>query len=164
MEISRNPQEELSVLCYRMAYFVVPNLLFSQPERTIGYFADNELPEGPFLYMMATQMLKVEPSRENALLFQAYSGELSATTNYHILEYPTLPPFELGKKGSVLAPFFSAIIQNTSDLGISYFVLGQNPMSGTTFRCVTPDGANANLGPGPLPGLADFLEFLKPKF
>jgi hypothetical protein len=154
-------QSELPRFCYGTAYFALPRLLFSQPERTLGYFVDNEYPEGPYLYMMATRILKVEPVREHALLFQAHCGELSPGKNYHILEYPAPPPFDLAQKGAVLSPFFSAIIHNTADNEVAYYVLGQNPVSGTTFRTVTPDGANANMGPGPQPELEAFIDFLR---
>jgi hypothetical protein len=162
-EQTPDSQNELASFCYATAYFALPQLLFSQPERTIGYFVNNEYPEGPYLYMMATRLLKVEPVREHALSFQAHSGELSPGKNYHILEYPTPPPFDLSQKKGVLAPFFSAIIHNTADNAVDYYVLGQNPVNGTTFRTVTPDGANANMGPGPQPDLHAFVAFLKQK-
>ncbi len=160
-EPESNSQAELAKFCYGTAYLALPKLLFAQTERTIGYFVNNEYPEGPYLYMMATRILKVEPVREHALSFQAHSGELSPRKNYHILEYPTPPPFDLAQKDAVLAPFFSAIIHNTADAEVAYYVLGQNPVSGTTFRTVTPDGANANMGPGPQPELDTFIEFLR---
>jgi len=160
---SEKTEMDLTVLCYRTAYFVLPNFLFSQIERTIGYFVNNEYPEGPYLYMMATQMLKAKPVREHALSFEAFSGELSLGRNYHILQYPVPPDFDLAQKGAMLAPFFSAIIQNTTNAEVSYYVLGQNPMSGTTFRTVTPNGVNANMGPGPLPKRDAFVDFLKRK-
>ena len=151
---------EFAQFCYRTAYFALPQLLFSQPARTLAYFTDNEYPVGPFLYAMAAQVLKVEPVREHIHAFQAHGGALAPGKNYHILQYPAPPPFDLAQKGGILAPFFSAIVA-TAEGGTDYYVLGQNPVSGTTFRTVRPDGANANLGPGPAPELDAFVEHLR---
>ena len=147
--------------CYKTAYFALPRMLFSQQARALGYFTDNEYPVGPFVYAMAAQMMKFEPARADLLAIEAHSGALGDDVNYHVLQYPTPPPFDMEAKGGVLAPFFSAIIHNTTDNTVDYFVLGQNPLRGTTLRRVTPDGANANLGPGPNPILAEFIEVLR---
>lgn len=147
--------------CYQAAYFALPRLLFSQQARVLRYFTDNEYPVGPFVYAMAAQVMKFDFTREDALAFEAHSGALNDDKNYHVLQYPTPPLFDLASKGGVLAPFFSAIIHDSSSDAVNYFVLGQNPLQGTTLRTVTPAGANANLGPGPRPELAEFIAALR---
>lgn len=154
---------DLPTLCYRTAYFALPQLLFSQPQRVLGYFTDNQYPAGPFIYAMAARMLGAELVREHALSFEAHGSELSLTQRVYVLQYPAPVPFELGQKGAILAPFFSAIVHDATDESVAYYVLGQSPLNATTFRTVRPDGANANLGPGPSPQLEVFIEFLRQK-
>lgn len=157
-----SPSPALPDLCYQIAYFVLPKLLFSYPQRMIGYFTNPEYPAAAYLYVMATRLLQVEPVPEYIPLFKTHSGELSDERNYHILEYPPPPPFDLNSgTAGVLAPFFSAIIAEKATGEVSYYTLGQNPLQGTTLRLVTPDGANANLGPGSVPELDAFLEVLQ---
>ncbi len=164
------PKEiELPVLCYRIAYFALPQLLFSNPQRTLSYFHHDTIPEGALIYGMCAQVLGVEMVRLHATMFQARSGELScgelsSGKNYYILQYPEPSPFDMSVPNSVLAPFFSAVVQRGED--ISYYVLGQRPTGGTTFqattfRTVMRDGTNANLGEGPTPELSAFLDFLR---
>lgn len=51
----------------------------------------------------------------------------------------------------ILAPYFSSELRDRGGK-VSYYILGQSPMGGgTTLRCVTAEGANCNLGPGPDP-------------
>ena len=46
---------------------------------------------------------------------------------------------------NVLAPYFSSILRAEND-SVAYYVLGQAPKGGTTLRCITINGVNANLG------------------
>lgn len=160
-EQKNDSQLELPILCYRLAYFVLPELLFSDAERTIGYFTNNDYPPGPYFYALATRVLEVEGNREDALSFQTHTIELADGVDCYILEYPKPPAVDLTQGSPVLAPFFSVIIRKQGSSEVPYYILGQNPMSGTTFRSLTPDGANANMGPGPEPDLDAFMEFLK---
>ena len=65
-----------------------------------------------------------------------------------------------GSASFVLAPHFSAIIRGP--VGVQYFILGQAPIGGgTTLRCILPEGMNCNLGPGPEPVLAAFLDAIR---
>jgi hypothetical protein len=154
----------LPVLCYRTAYFVLPQLLFSDAERVVGYFTENEYPAGPFLYVLATRVLEIEGNREDALSFHTHTVELSDGVACYILEYPTPPAVDLTQRPPVLAPYFSAILRDSASAEVSYYVLGQNPFNdGTTLRAVTPDGLNCNLGPGPSPELDSFIGFLQQK-
>lgn len=163
------PKEiELPVLCYRIAYFALPQLLFADPQRTIGYFHHETIPEGALIYGMCAQVLGVEMVRLHATMFEAHSGELSPNHRYYILQYPEPLPLDMTNVNQVLAPYFSAIVQNATNEEVAYYVLGQRPnvlsqrpTGGTTFRTVMRDGTNANLGKGPAPGLSAFLDFLR---
>lgn len=169
---SRKPQDdapneiELPVLCYRIAYFALPQLLFADVPRTLGYFHHDTIPEGALIYAMCAKVLGVEMVRLHATMFQAHSGELSPGKNYYVLQYPEPSPFDMRAANPVLAPFFSAVVQQGDK--VSYYVLGQRPTGestfrSTTFRTVARDGANMNLGEGPVPELSASLDFLRNK-
>ncbi len=110
---------------------------------------------------MGCQLRKVQTNRAVADMFSAHSGALYAGLDYHIIQYPTPPPFNLSDPDLVLAPHFSAILHSTNDNQVRYFILGQSPTGGTTLRSVTTDGLNANLGPGPDPQIDAFINALK---
>lgn len=152
-------KSHLAQFSYRLAYYVLPQLLFGNTERILSYFTGEH--GGPFLYIMGAKLLQVEPVREEALLFETLTGALSSEESYYVLRYPTPPPFDLNGQDRVLAPYFSAIVREDQTEQVHYFTLGQNPVQGTTLRSVLPDGANCNLGPGPAPELDDFLQNLR---
>jgi hypothetical protein len=147
-------------LCYGMAYFFVPQMLYADASRVLGYFTHQNMPAGPFLYAMACTAQQIEPSTEDALKFQAHTGELPGGVKYYVLEYPTPPPVDPDLRKAVLAPYFSAILQAGAGGDVDYYVLGQRPFGGTTLRSVSRDGVNANLGEGPAPDLSAFLDVL----
>lgn len=154
---------ELQKLCYGIAYFLIPQLLFSEPERLIGKFTHPEYPPGQWLYAVGCSVHKITGTREIAEQFHTHVGTLHEGTVYYVLEYPWPPPFSLDNHGQPLSPFFSAILHTPATNGVQYYVLGQGPVGGTTLRSVSSDGANANLGPGPEPTLDNFLNALKPR-
>jgi len=117
---------------------------------------------------------------EFATAFHTHEGQLDSDREYYILQFPPAPPpapmpppeklLEVikteGKKKAlekmpILAPYFTAIINDRSSALRSYYVLGQSTQSGTTLRSVTTDGANENLGPGPEPTVASFVQCLR---
>jgi len=122
---------------------------------------------GAELYEMACKGRVSEPVREDAAKFVWHFGELTVEKEYLALEYPVPPSIDLlaGPRsvGSlVLAPHFSAIIRDATTGAVEYFILGQAPMGGgTTLRCVTREGMNCNLGPGPEPKLEVFLDAVR---
>jgi hypothetical protein len=62
----------------------------------------------------------------------------------------------------VLAPHFAGIIYDRTSREVRYYVLEQAPTGGgTALRCITPEGMNCNLGPGPEPGLEAFVREIK---
>jgi hypothetical protein len=163
------PLEQTS---YDIAYFVLPKY----GNGTIDHFSALRArcgdTLGPFFYIMACQMRKVEPSVEDARRYRWHHGVLPGGRAYHVLEFPTPAPradttvesmmeqLKGGVRPPVLAPHFAGIIV-ALDGTPSYYVLGQNPIGGgTTLRSVTVNEGgyqNANLGPGPEPDLAEFV-------
>lgn len=144
-----------------MAYGLLPQMLFSDARKTIGYFNNPAFPPGAYFYALACRARQIVPQREEALAFQAHSGDFTKGTVHYIIEYPKPPPFDLGQKNSVLAPFFSAILHHQETDVVSYYTLGQRPLGGTTLRTVSRDGVNANLGEGPIPELKAFLDAIR---
>jgi hypothetical protein len=114
---------------------------------------------------MACQMRKVEPDLGDAKRFLWHHGELNDAQEYFVLEFPTPPAVDISVRGTgefVLAPHFCAIVRNGKSGEASYFILGQAPLGGgTTLRSVLKEGMNCNLGPGPEPRLAAFLDVVR---
>jgi hypothetical protein len=168
----RKPGVSLPQLCYDVAYFVLPHYAYNELGKVTDLCIHTPVAAGPFFYLMACQMRNVEPVVNDAGLFHWHHGPLSEGCEYHLLEYPTPPPIDLSdmspdellKAGSppVLAPYFSAIVRNTTAGDVVYYILGQAPIGGgTTLRSVLREGANCNLGPGPEPRLDVFLDALR---
>ena len=162
----------LPFLCYGIAYFVLPHYAFNDCDKLVELFQNTPTAAGPFYYLMGCSMRKIEPNHDDAQRFRAHHGDLNGTHDYFILEYPTPPPVDFSgvdilklppEQMPVLAPYLSAIIRHRETKATSYYTLGQAPLGGTTFRSVTPDGTNCNLGPGPEPGLDAFLKRLREK-
>jgi hypothetical protein len=166
----RKPTVLLPQLCYDVAYFVLPHYAFNDLAKLADLCLNAPTRAGPFFYVMAAQMRRVEPDTEDAKRFRWHHGPLDAGREYFALEYPTPPPVDMsdvsieqmvgGGTKVVLAPHFSAILRGVG--GVQYFILGQAPMGGgTTLRCILPEGRNCNLGPGPEPTLAAFLDAIR---
>jgi hypothetical protein len=164
------PAFPLPQLCYDVAYFVLPHYAFNDLDKLADVCLNMPTTAGPFFYVMAAQMRKVEPDIEDAKRFRWHHGQLGDGREYFALEYPTPPPVDMsdvsieqmvgGGTPFVLAPHFSAILRGAG--GVQYFILGQAPMGGgTTLRSILPEGMNCNLGPGPEPRLAAFLDAIR---
>jgi hypothetical protein len=163
------PGLPLPQLCYDVAYFILPQYAYNDPGKVVDLCANTPTAAGPFFYVMACQMRKVEPISEDAMRFRWHNGQLDEGREYYVLEYPTPPSVDLSNLSPgevinsdsppVLAPYFSAIIREIPAGEVSYYVLGQAPIGGgTTLRSVLREGANCNLGPGPEPRLDNFLD------
>ncbi len=163
------PSVPLVQLCYDVAYFVLPHYAYDEIAKVADLCSNTPTAAGPFFYLMACQMRKVEPIIEDAMRFRCHQGQLREGQEYYALEYPSPPSVdlsdlsldELSNAGSppVLAPYFSAIIHEAPAGAVSYYILGQAPIGGgTTLRSVLREGTNCNLGPGPEPRLDGFLE------
>jgi len=157
----------LPQISYWVAYRVLPYYAFQSVEKAIEAWTKTTTSAGPFYYLMACQMAKLEPVHEDARLYSAALGTLG-DYDYYLLEYPVPPPVDMSGTdpvtlaqqgaGIVLAPHFSVIVRHRVSHDVRYFVLGQAPLGGgTTFRSVTAAGANANLGSGPAPQRDLFL-------
>lgn len=155
----------LPQLCYDVAYFIMPHYAYHDVAKVADLCLNSPPAAGPFFYAMACQVRKIEPVIEDAKRLVWHHGELENGREYFVLEYPPPPPVDMSdvpleqltKVKVVLSPHFSAIVRR-ADGGTDYYILGQAPMGGgTTFRHVSADGVNANLGPGPEPTLAAFL-------
>jgi hypothetical protein len=164
------PAVPLAQLCYDVAYFILPHYGFRDLAKLADLCLNTPTAAGPFFYVMAAQARKVEPDAEDARRFRWHHGQLDEGREYFALEYPAPPPVDLsdlpieqvigGAARFVLAPHFSAIIRGAGE--VKYFILGQAPMGGgTTLRCILPEGANCNLGPGPEPRLSAFLDAIR---
>lgn len=161
------PAVPLPQLCYDVAYFVLPHYAFNDLAKLTDLCLNTPTAAGPFFYVMAAQMRMVEPDTADAKRFRWHHGPLGDGREYFALEYPPPPPVDLsdvsveqmaggGGPKVVLAPHFSAVLRGAG--GAQYFILGQAPIGGgTTLRCILPEGANCNLGPGPKPILSSFL-------
>jgi len=168
----RKKSVPLPQFCYDVAYFILPHYVYNDLAKIGQMCMNNPAAAGPFFYVMACQMRKTEPQKEEAAKFRWHHGTLGEDSEYFVLEYPSPPPVDLsetshedltGGLGSfVLAPHFSAIIRASAKRDVSYFILGQAPLGGgTTLRSVLRGGANCNLGPGPEPELPAFLEAVR---
>jgi hypothetical protein len=162
----------LEQLSYDVAYFVLPHYAYNDLDKLVDLSLNWPDAAGPFFYLMACRLREVEPDMETARRFSWHHGELDDAREYFALEYPPPPPVDLcdvpmdqltNWLGSfVLAPHFSAVIRERMSDAVSYYVLGQAPMGGgTTLRKVEKDGNNYNLGPGPEPELAAFLDQIR---
>lgn len=146
--------------CYGIAYFMIPQILFSDQERILRYFREYDNLTGTFLYVMACKAQNIEPDTELAKKFKSHTGQLSDGRTYHVVEYPEMPPVNPDPFKMTLAPYFSAIL--ISPMGdVSYYILSQQPSGGTTLRTVSGGGVNANLGDGSEPELSAFLRSLE---
>ncbi|MBI3944324.1 MAG: hypothetical protein HY321_00215 [Armatimonadetes bacterium] len=160
----------LTQLCYDVAYFVLPHYAFKDLPKLTHLCLNTPRAAGPFFYLMAAELRSVQADAEAADRFRWHHGQLSGGREYLALEYPVPPPVDLsgvpmeqlleGRSEHVLAPHFSAIICGGG--AVQYFIPGQAPMGGgTTLRCILPEGTNCNLGPGPEPELAAFLDAIR---
>ncbi|MBC8138546.1 MAG: hypothetical protein H8F28_21915 [Fibrella sp.] len=152
----------LAQTCYEIAYFLLPAFLADE-EKLRDIFVRNGDAAGAFFYVMACQRGKIEPVQEVAAAFRVHTGQIADGADYFLLDYPSPPPVNPDISKAVLAPYFSVVIFYGGTPKAAYYILGQNPFGGTTFRSVTPDGMNSNLGRGSEPDLNEFLRFLSHK-
>jgi hypothetical protein len=151
-----------------MAYFLLPQYVFENTEAVLKALAGDETPGAGFYYVMTCAANGKEPRPELIRSFPVHCGTLDDHRRYTVVQYPSPPPVGVSAfdqamaalENVVLAPYFSAIIENTDSKEIHYFILGQSPVGSTTLRGVRP-GMNANLGEGCEPELDQFIELLR---
>src|SRR5262245_24856930 len=122
--------------CYAMAYFLLPQYVFGQTERLLSNLSGSPTLGAGFYYVMACQMNGKEPRDELIRSFPVHAGNLDEGHDYWIVGYPTPPAVDLADvpeeqmfealQGVVLAPYFSAVIQNRQSKEVRYFILGQS--------------------------------------
>lgn len=162
----REPAVPLPQLCYDIAYFVLPHYAHADFAKLDDICRQTPSSAGPFFYVMACQMRKIEPDIETAKMFQWHVGSLNGEIDYLTLSYPTPPPVDMSnvspeelinsRSPLVLAPYFSTVLRDRENKR-EYYILGQSPIGGgTTLRTITAFGANCNLGPGPNPTIEEF--------
>ena len=160
----------LPQLCYDVGYFILPHYADHDVAKVADLCLKSPSVAGPFFYVMACQVRKVEPVIEDAKRFTWHHGKLRHGREYFVLEYPVPPPVDMSHMAVeemlseanplVLAPYFSAILRDDGG-ATAYYILGQAPIGGgTTLRRVSKH-VNSNLGPGPAPNLAAFLGALE---
>jgi len=166
---------ETAQMCYRMAYFVLPQYVQHDPEKVASELTSGRI-GAMFFFVMTCQIGGQELQEEDAQTiqaFRAHTGRLNDDWDYYVVEYPPPPPLDLSvdlesddpakimeaMQGIVLAPYFSAMVRSQTQAA-RYFVLGQSLDGFTTLRTVTPD-INANLGRGCEPQLLEFVKLLR---
>jgi hypothetical protein len=167
----RKPKRTLPLpqLCYDVAYFILPHYVYNDLGKLVDLCLKTPNAAGPFFYLMACKMRKVQPVMEDAPRFRWHIGTMAGEREYFALEYPPPPSVDMSnvspeelvgaKSAFVLAPYFSAVVRGREPGEVEYFILGQAPFGGeTTLRAVHRGGGNFNLGPGPEPQLAAFLD------
>ena len=158
---------------YDMAYFFLPSRAHAGLEELKA-----ELDESPEVgalsyYVSAAKRRGVRPHADDMRAIRVYSGRLVHERDFIVIEYPRFFAVDLladfsgglpaGAGPYVLAPYFSAIVEDRGTREADYFVLGQSPDARTTLRSVSPT-MNANLGPGCEPELEAFLKLLRERF
>jgi len=163
--------EDLARVSYGLAYLVLPDMVHRSFDDFLRSWRDR-VPFGFMLCDFGCSKEKVRTTIEQKAAFRTQEGQLSPTCDCYLVEFPTPPPFSLlseselqsviaaGRRPPVLAPYFAAALHDRVAGRRYYYVLGQSPSGGTTFRTVTADGANCNLGPGPRPDLASFFLYI----
>ena len=158
----------LPQISYWVAYRLIPHYTFQSLDKAIETWTKNPATAGPYFYLMACQMRETEPVKEDARAFSTAFGTLN-DFDYYLMNYPVpssvqffgkdpMATMEEGKR-IILAPHFSTILKHRTSGEVSYYILGQAPIGGgTTLRCITESGSNANMGSGPAPDPDLFLE------
>ena len=159
-------------VCYSMAYFLLPQYCSDRPDSLLQNLNLGPTAGAAFFYAMTCQINELEPRDDVIHALSVSTGELNETTKYYIIAYPEPPNVNLtdipddnildAMQKIVLAPYFSAILEDAKEGKLTYFILGQSPDGFTTLRTI--DGTmNANLGRGCEPQLEAFVELLRSK-
>lgn len=147
-------------IAYDLAYFLLPDILFKNPQQLDDVASRLGAVAGPFLYAAMARLERVAANPETASRYLWRRGELDGRP-YYLLEYPppSSPVDETTEvvRTLILAPFFSMVLGPPGSTDVRYFVLGQSFQGPTTLREVTESGTNYNLGPGPEPSEEAFL-------
>src|SRR5262245_13076660 len=83
---------ETAQMCYRMAYFLLPQYVQQDPEKVASELTSGRI-GAMFFFVMTCQIGGQEPKEEDAptiQAFRAHAGRLNDDWDYYIVEYP--PP------------------------------------------------------------------------
>lgn len=149
-------------LAYKFCYQHISKCIFADPERVVKNFVVDG--EDALTRLLASFFMElgIKPHRDFRSGCALHVTDISENKRAIVIQYPTPPTaqFELKPGIPLLPPYFSAIVfRRDTPSAVSYFVLGQAPDTGTTFRSVTQD-LNANLGAGCAPELSVFVALL----
>jgi hypothetical protein len=81
---------------YDIAYFILPQYVFSQLQRLIDQCVNTPTAAGPFFYGMVCQARETEPDIKAAKQFKWHNGTFDETHKFLLLEYPVPPPVDMG--------------------------------------------------------------------
>ena len=163
-------QNKRAKVAYDTAYFVLPRYAHGEIERIKSRFEEAPDLGAMFYFVLAAKMRGEEPNIDDVRQLRGHVGKLETGWNYIVVEYPRFPAVDLLKESDVnlhaalgshvLAPYFSAILEDRFTGEVRCFVLGQSPDAMTTLRTVTAT-TNANLGRGCEPELELFVDLLR---
>ena len=161
---------EFQAVSYQMAYGVLPHAVFKDASRFIDSLTSEGAAMMPAQIFIATcQILKLDPCEAKEIIpqLELHQRRFPDGRAVFIVAYPKPTRTETHKGAPILPPYYSIVVENRLN-GYDYFVLGRSPSEfdkdsspNTTFRQVTREGANLNLGPGPEPSLENLWSFLR---
>jgi hypothetical protein len=157
---------------YEMAYFLLPRRAHGELEELKLEFDQSPELGAMSYFVRAAKARGIVPNADDVRAFRVHSGGWTVSENTSSLStrdsrwsVDLLANVARGLEPSnhVLAPYFSAIVEDHDSCEADYFVLGQSPDARTTLRSVSPT-INANLGPGCDPELEAFLKLLRKRY
>jgi len=161
------PARDIASISSAIANIIIPKMVFADPAKLEHLWKRASPQEQSAFYVLGCSARQVEPLSEEARSFRFHHGELDPRRDYFLMEFPApqpLPPEAAAAENPTLGVFFSAVIRQRDSGTLQYFVLGQAPrqdLGGTTFRCITTDGVNKNLGIGPPAEMEAFLNKIR---
>src|SRR5262245_20598519 len=87
----------LPSISYTIAYFLLPPFAFTDCDKLVTTWTDPSKFAGQLLYLLGCKARKVEPVKDDASRFRLYHGQLDATRDYYLLEYPVPPPIDFSR-------------------------------------------------------------------
>jgi len=170
--LKREPRPSLEQLSYNVAYQILPEHAFRQLPALIDLVRSAPDAANARFYQLACKAAKVRPDPAVAAQYRWHVVTTLGARTCLVLQYPQPEPIDMAGKSFVevresvdtwvLAPYFSAIVQDEASGRVDYVVLGQTSKGGgTTLRTVDADWENTSLGPGPAAALPAFLEELR---
>lgn len=159
----QRPQGFLSEISEKIAYTLVPRLMFKDFERLRGMYQGNTAEIGPRFYAKVCEKADLAPVAEDAQQIRGSHGFWDQGREYFALEFP--PP-RVRKKlvrrpddEPESWPRLSLVVLEPDATYVRSLVLAELADGTTRIEEVTPD-ETFDLGPGPEPQLSAFLEFL----